>query len=262
MEYFAYAAFILVLAAPFVVAAGLMAVLLAGFRKLFSAIRNEGRIDLPGLALFIAGLVGATLAWQWLRGPQAQLATLQPLVVDRQLAANLPRTWVFDQGAGFAAIDLLPHKYADRVLNARIGNSRLRASIPEGQRDGFMEEIKLVDSPACNALLASGSRDASRTLECVTHVAVSKADIEASGPYLTLSSDTFQDAQLVNYALIADHVSRPIARCVGRAPVEANGLLVLIRGNRSNEVAASMYKCKMRAASGGLSHVIATGAMG
>ncbi|QNA85106.1 hypothetical protein G4G27_14705 [Sphingomonas sp. So64.6b] len=262
MELVAYAVFILMLAAPFMLAAGLLGLLLFGFRRIASGIRREQRIDVLGTAIVAAGLLAGTISYQWLRGPDAELATLQPLVVDQQLAARLPQTWVVDYAAAFAALDLLPRKYASRVLNARITDSGLLASIPEQERDAFMEEVKLVDSPSCNALIASGIRDASRRLECVTHSAVSEADVVASGPYLTVRSNTTNDAQIMNFALAAGGSIRPIARCVGRAPKEANPLLALIRGDRSLDVASSMYKCKMRAAAGALARVIATGAVG
>jgi hypothetical protein len=167
-----------------------------------------------------------------------------------------------DYGAAFGAFDLLPRKYASRVFNARITNLSLLASVADGERDAFMEEIKLIDSPPCNALVASGSRDANRVLECVTPSAVNKADVLARGPYLMLNSDTTDDVQILNFALAADGSTRTIARCVGRAPRETNPLLALIRGDRSRDVASSMYKCKMRAAAGALSRVIATGAIG
>lgn len=262
MEFIAYAVFILVLAAPLVLAASLLGLLLFGFRRTLSGIRRERRVDVMGIAIIVAGLMAGTISYQWLRGPEAELATLQPLVIDPQLAASLPETWVMDYGAAFGAFDLLPRKYARRVLNARITNSGLLASIPEGEHDAFMEEVKLVDSPSCNALIASGNRDAGRRLECVTHSAVSRADVVASGPYLMLDNDTTNDTRILNFVLAAGGSERPIARCVGRAPREPNPLLALIRGNRSLEVASSMDKCKGRAAAGALSRVIATGAIG
>lgn len=261
MELVTYAVFIVVLAAPFIVAAALVALLFLGFRRVVLGLRHERRIDILGIAMVTTGLVAGTISYRWSRGPNAELATLQPLVVDRQLAERLPRTWVMDYGAAFGAFDLLPPKYASRVFNARITDLGLLASIAEGQRDAFMEEIKLVDSPACNALVASGSRDGNRMLECVTPSAVDKSEV-ARGPYLTLSRGTIDGAQMLNFALAADGSTRTIARCVGRAPRETNPLLALIRGDRSRDVASSMYKCKMRAAAGALSRVIATGAIG
>lgn len=258
----AYAVFILAVAAPFILAGALLLLLFFGFRRIVAGIKRDRRIDILGAAMLVASVVAGTMSYRWLGGPKAEAARLEPLVVDRQLAVRLPRTWVTDYGAAFDAFDLLPHKYANRVLNARITDRRLVASIPEGKHDAFMEEIKLVDSPSCNALIASGRRNASRTLECVARSAVAKADVAASGPYLMLDHDEMDDAQILIFALVAQGRTMPIARCIGRAPRETNPLLAMIRGNRSLEVASSMYECRMRAAAGALAQVIATGTTG
>lgn len=261
MEIIAYAVFIMVLATPLLALAAFFGLLLIGFSRILSGIRERSAIDILGVAMIAGSLVAGTFSYQWWRGPKAQLATLQPLIIDRQLAAKLPRTWVFNNGAVFDAFDLLPHGYVDRVLGAHVTSSLL-GSVSEGQRDAFMEEIKLIDSPSCRNLIANDVRDAVRQLECAKRAIVSKAEIESRGPYLKISSGTISDTQITTYTLVNGNDTKPIARCEGRAPKETNPLYAMIRRNRALEVAASMYKCKMRAASGGLSHVIATGTIG
>lgn len=255
----AYAIFILALAAPFMLAAGVLALLFSGFARIVSGIRHKRRIDIVGPVMILAALLLGTVSYRWVRGPDAELAKLYPLVVDRELSTRLPRTWVAEYGAEMFAFDVLPRKYISRVLISRITDQALLAAIPEGQRDTYMQEIKLVVSPACNALTSSGDRNTSRVFECLTHSAVSKAEVAASGPYLTMFDDSKGDAQTVDFAVVSGGSVKPIARCAGRAPRETNPLLALMRSNRSLDVAASMYKCKMRAAAGALSRVIATG---
>ena len=214
----AFAVLILMMALPFILAAIFLALLLLGSLRVAAKYKRQRRVDIPGAALILGGILAGAITYQWLRGPKAEMATLQPLVVDRQLAAELPRTWVVDYGAVNVAFDLLPRKYASRVLNARITDPGLLASIPGESYDAYMEEISLMDTPSCNAAIASGRRDAARTRDCVMHRIGAKADMAAGGPYLKLEREEKGDAQIVNFMLVTDAGARPIARCMGRAP--------------------------------------------
>ena len=122
-----------------------------------------------------------------------------------------------------------------------------------------MEELKLADSSACKEFAASKTRDANRMLECVVRIPVVRSNVTKE-PYLLLSGGTGpDDAQFLTYSVVRDGQTLPIARCIGRAPRETNPILGLVRRDRSLEVASSMYRCKMRAASGSLARVLATG---
>lgn len=125
-----------------------------------------------------------------------------------------------------------------------------------------MEEISLMDTPSCNAVIASGRRGADRARECVMHSIVAKADMAAGGPYLKLEHEEKGDARIVNFMLVTDAGARPIARCMGRAPREADPWLAMVRRDRSLDVASSLYKCVGRAAAGALMRAVATGAAG
>ncbi|MEN2711401.1 hypothetical protein ACQKOH_03995 [Sphingomonas sp. NPDC092331] len=257
-----FAVLILMMVLPFILAAILLALLLLGSLRVASRYKRERRVDIPGVAIILVGILAGAITYQWLQGPKAEMATLQPLVVDRELAAKLPRTWVVDYGAVNVAFDLLPRKYASRVLNARITDPSLLASIRGESYDAFMEEISLVDTPSCNAVIASRHRNAARAQECMMHSIVAKADLAAGGPYLKLEHEEKGDAQIVNFMLVTDAGARPIARCMGQAPREANPWLAMVRRDRSLDVASSIYKCIRRAAAGALILAIATGAAG
>lgn len=262
MEFVAYTIFILALAAPFLAVAATLGLITVGVWRVFTEFASQKRLDFLGVAMTAIGLVAGSTFYHWWCGPEAELAKLEPLTNDRQLAKNLPRTWVFDYSASGAVFDVVSRGYADRVLNSYISSTSLRASIPDGRQESFMEEIELLDSVSCKSFAASGTKDTDQEFKCITRSAVSKADIMADGPYLTLSNGTIGDARTVTYSLVRNGHSMPIARCIGRAPRETNAILALVRRDRSLEVASSIYDCKMRAASGGLSRVIATGKVG
>lgn len=187
-----YVELMLVLAAPFVFSTILLALIMSGFRSVRSGFRRDGRIDIVGIVAIFSGIIGGAVFYQWLRGPTAELATLQPLIVDARLAQSLPSTWVISWGSAKQNVDI-----------------------------------------AANA--------------------------EAHKPYLKLEHVDDGDAQILNFTLVAEGSGKLIARCAGRAPKETNPVLASIRGNRSLEVASSIYKCRMRAAAGALSRAIATG---
>ena len=187
-----YVELMLVLAAPFVFSTILLALIMSGFRSVRSGYRRDGRINIVGIVAISSGIIGGAVFYQWLRGPIAELATLQPLIVDARLAQSLPSTWVISWGSAKQNVEI-----------------------------------------AANA--------------------------EADKPYLKLEHVDDGDAQILNFTLVAEGSGKLIARCAGRAPKETNPVLASIRGNRSLEVASSIYKCRMRAAAGALSRAIATG---
>lgn len=187
-----YVELMLVLAAPFVFSIILLALIMGGFRSVRSGFRRYGHIDIVGIVAIFSGIIGGAVFYQWLRGPTAELVTLQPLIVDAKLAQSLPSTWVISWGSANQNVDI-----------------------------------------AANA--------------------------EAHKPYLKLEHVDVGDAQILNFTLVAEGSGKLIARCAGRAPKETNPVLASIRGNRSLEVASSIYKCRMRAAAGALSRAIATG---
>lgn len=187
-----YVELIFVLAAPFVFSIILLALIISGFRSVRTGFRRDGRIDIVGILAMFSGIIGGAIFYQWLRGPTAELANLQPLIIDPRLAHSLPSTWVISWGGA--------KQNADNAANA-----------------------------------------------------------EAHKPYLKLEHVDDGDAQILNFTLVAEGGAKLIARCVGRAPKETNPVLASIRGDRSLEVASSIYKCRMRAAAGALSRAIATG---
>lgn len=202
-------------------------------------------------------LVLGMISYEWWLGPKAEPAKLQPLVVDAKLAKKLPRNWVFYNGAKFEAYGLLSRGYADRVFNA----PGFETLAPEERRNAFLEELKLIKSPSCDLLIASGKRDANAIIQCVKRIAVNASDFDASQQYLTERSDEdYKGTRSHIYVFVDDGAAKSIARCIGTAPREGNPFLAMIRQDRSLEVASSIGKCRKRAISGGLSRAVATGA--
>lgn len=259
MELFAYAIFIIALAIPPFAAFCLVWLLWFGLAKVVSSLRRDRRINLIGLGLVIASLTIGAAAYDWWCGPKAELATLQPVLVNRELASKIPRTWVFGYGAAFAVFDLVPTGYADRVLNARILTPAAKGAVLGGAVSDYMEEVHIIDSLDCKAYIASGARDANHAVRCVRESPVSKADLAAAGPYLVLRDDHKDEVQTLTFSVVRDGSTLPIARCEGRAPRETNPFLAMIRWSRTREVARSIFQCRSRAASGGLARALATG---
>ncbi|KUR71098.1 hypothetical protein AQZ52_10470 [Novosphingobium fuchskuhlense] len=258
----AYAAFILALALPPLVVWCLLWAIWHGLRRVASSLRKERRLDLAGLIMVIASLALGAVAYDWWCGPRAELATLRPVAINRELATKIPRTWVFDYGAAFAVFDLVPKGHADRVLNATVLTPAARSAVSGGALSDYMEEVHIIDSPDCNAYVASGVRDANRAVRCVRESPVSKAELAAAGPYLVLREDHDDEVETLAFAVVEDGQTLPVARCEGRAPRETNPFLALIRWNRKLELARSIFECRTRAASGALARALATGEIG
>jgi hypothetical protein len=244
LEFLAYGVFIILIAAPYLVAAVIIAMLAFGVKCLTCGLRQRNaKVTILGLGCVALALFASVSFYDWLRGPPATLARLEPIATQTQISVPLPKIWVMSRGAAFTAIDLLPNGIADRVLQERQGN---------------WEEVFLVDSPKCKKLLTADEKSADQ-LQCTFQKLARNPTLEFGHAYIQVTNRDDSDARSETYSIVDSQSTTPIARCGGKAPYDPNPLLGIMRGNRGRDVARSIYLCRREAQSGGLARIVSGG---